>query len=54
MQGAAMSVVPHVESSLMTTDTIGLKLLQKAGCFDCHDTWRQAKVSLPHQHPHVQ
>lgn len=39
-----MLVLPHVESSLMATDREGLKLLKDAGCFECHSTWREAKV----------
>lgn len=45
LQDTAMSVIPHVESSLMATDSTGLKLLQRAGCFKCYDSWRKAKVS---------
>ena len=44
VQDSAMSVIPHVEASLMATDITGLTLLQRAGCFRCHDTWRKAKV----------
>ena len=39
-----MRVLPHVESTLMATDQVGLKLIQDAGCFECHPTWREAKV----------
>ena len=36
--------VPHVEATLMATDTIGLGVLQKAKCFDCYATWHEAKM----------
>lgn len=39
-----MLVLPHVESTLMATDQVGLKLLQDAGSFECYPTWREAKV----------
>lgn len=39
-----MLVLPHVESTIMATDLAGLKVIQDAGCFDCYDTWRKAKV----------
>lgn len=39
-----MLVLPHVESTLMATDQVGLKLLQEAGAFECYPTWREAKV----------
>lgn len=39
-----MLVLPHVESTLMATDQVGLKLLQEAGAFECYSTWREAKV----------
>ena len=42
-----MSVVPHIDASVMATDSTGLQLLLQAGCFECYDTWRKAKVS-PH------
>lgn len=43
-QDTSMRVLPHVESTLMATDRVGLKLMQEAGCFECHSTWREAKV----------
>lgn len=39
-----MLVLPHVESTLMATDRVGLNLMQEAGCFECYSTWREAKV----------
>ena len=39
-----MLVLPHVESTLMATDQVGIKLLQEAGAFECYPTWREAKV----------
>ena len=44
IQDASMLVLPHVESTLMATDHVGLKILQDASCFECHATWREAKV----------
>ena len=35
---------PHVEATLMATDTTGLAVLQKAKCFDCYATWHEAKM----------
>ena len=43
-QDATMLVLPHVESTLMATDQVGLKLLRNAGSFECYPTWREAKV----------
>lgn len=44
LEDASMLVLPHVESTIMATDLAGLKVIQDAGCFDCYDTWRKAKV----------
>ena len=36
--------IPHVEATLMATDTAGLEVLQNARCFDCYATWHEAKM----------
>jgi hypothetical protein len=36
--------MPHVEATVMATDTVGLQVLQKAKCFDCYATWHEAKM----------
>ncbi|KAL0026217.1 hypothetical protein WJX77_002931 [Trebouxia sp. C0004] len=37
-------LMPHVEATVMATDTVGLQVLQKAKCFDCYATWHEAKM----------
>lgn len=37
-------LVPHVQSTIMATDKVGLKVLQRAKCFDCYSTWHEAKM----------